>query len=158
MSLHEERAVRAGNMPALLTSHLLSASTTSLIHLSVSLHGNRLVGTPTPRYPWWEEREVCRGAGSSNSSVEDERGINATDPTQGWSSTTAIITTPAQRGSHGRSEGSTCCCPSHSLQFRTCWLREQARMAAEKAMAMRQTDLPSLSEQTSTARHGGTFC
>lgn len=141
MSLHEQWAVRAGNMPGLLPSHLLSASTTSLIHLSVSLHGNRLVGTPTPRYPWRKERETRQGAGSNDSSVEAERGINATDPTQGWSSTTAIATTPAQSGSRGRSEGSTRCCPSHSLQFRTCWFSEQAHMAAEKAMAMRGTQI-----------------
>lgn len=38
VSLHEEWAVRNGNMPGLLLSHLLSASTTApLIHLSVSL-------------------------------------------------------------------------------------------------------------------------
>lgn len=146
MSLHEEWAVRAGNMPGLLPSHLLSTSTTSLIHLSVSLHGNRLVGTPTPRYPWRQERETCWGAGSSDSSVEGERGINVTDPTQGWSSTTSIATTSGQRGNRGRSEGSTRCCPSHHLQFRTCWLGEQVHMAAEKATSMRQIGLPSLSE------------
>ena len=93
-------------MPGLLPSHLLSASTTSLIHLSVSLHGSGLVGTPTLPHPQWEERQTCRGAGSSDSCVEGGRGIIATHPIQGWSSTTAVATTPAQRSSPRRSEGS----------------------------------------------------